>query len=266
MLTIGQVAQLAGTTVRAIRHYHQTGLLPEPPRGPNGYRRYRGSDLSRLHQIRQLSELGLALADIRRLVDGSASDRRAALETLHVEYAAQERQLAERRARIAELLAVEGDPAIPTRLRAPVRRLQTSGVPEELLAVDAEIFRAWRGLVPQEQQQAAENAVVELTDDPAVVASIAGYMRRLDAVASLPPDHPDLDELAREFADFLRAQMPDLVAIDDPETNPDVNWLIQDVLAERLTPSQVVIMRGVIHQLRAANDARAGENDPTPPS
>lgn len=70
MLTIGQVAQLAGTTVRTVRHYHQTGLLPEPPRSPNGYRQYRGSDLSRLHQIRQLSELGLALADIRRLVNG----------------------------------------------------------------------------------------------------------------------------------------------------------------------------------------------------
>ena len=33
MLTISQLATYAGVTVRAIRHYHQIGLLPEPARG-----------------------------------------------------------------------------------------------------------------------------------------------------------------------------------------------------------------------------------------
>jgi hypothetical protein len=32
MLTIGQLAAYAGVTVRAVRRYHQTGLLPEPER------------------------------------------------------------------------------------------------------------------------------------------------------------------------------------------------------------------------------------------
>src|SRR5438876_421698 len=32
MLTIGQLAAYAGVTVRAVRHYHQIGLLPEPQR------------------------------------------------------------------------------------------------------------------------------------------------------------------------------------------------------------------------------------------
>ena len=31
MLTIGQLASYAGVTVRAVRHYHQIGLLPEQP-------------------------------------------------------------------------------------------------------------------------------------------------------------------------------------------------------------------------------------------
>ena len=33
MLTIGQLAAYAGVTVRAVRHYHQIGLLPEPAAG-----------------------------------------------------------------------------------------------------------------------------------------------------------------------------------------------------------------------------------------
>ena len=40
MLTISQLAAYAGVTVRAVRHYHQIGLLPEPERDASGYRRY----------------------------------------------------------------------------------------------------------------------------------------------------------------------------------------------------------------------------------
>ncbi|MEQ3553652.1 WhiB family transcriptional regulator [Pseudonocardia nematodicida] len=34
-----QLAELAGTTVRAVRHYHEVGLLDEPARRANGYKR-----------------------------------------------------------------------------------------------------------------------------------------------------------------------------------------------------------------------------------
>ena len=40
MLTIGELASYAGVTVRAVRHYHAKGLLPEPERDHSGYRRY----------------------------------------------------------------------------------------------------------------------------------------------------------------------------------------------------------------------------------
>src|SRR5690606_20139493 len=37
---IGDAAAFAGSTPRAIRHYHEIGLLPEPERGGDGRRRY----------------------------------------------------------------------------------------------------------------------------------------------------------------------------------------------------------------------------------
>ena len=40
MLTISQLATYAGVTVRAVRHYHHVGLLPEPSRDGSGYRTY----------------------------------------------------------------------------------------------------------------------------------------------------------------------------------------------------------------------------------
>lgn len=41
------VARLSGVTVRALRHYHQMGILPEPPRRDNGYREYGAVDVAR---------------------------------------------------------------------------------------------------------------------------------------------------------------------------------------------------------------------------
>jgi DNA-binding transcriptional MerR regulator len=59
-----RLAQLAGTTVKTIRHYHSIGLLEEPERAGNGYKQYGTAHLVRLLQIARLRELGMPLADI----------------------------------------------------------------------------------------------------------------------------------------------------------------------------------------------------------
>ncbi|MGW3957992.1 helix-turn-helix domain-containing protein [Streptomyces sp. NPDC004752] len=59
-----QLAELAGTTVKTVRHYHRVGLLDEPERSRNGYKNYQVAHLVRLMQITRMRELGLSLADI----------------------------------------------------------------------------------------------------------------------------------------------------------------------------------------------------------
>ncbi|MBO4273911.1 MerR family DNA-binding transcriptional regulator [Microbispora triticiradicis] len=39
-MRIGELAALVGVSTCTVRHYHQRGVLPEPPRRDNGYRRY----------------------------------------------------------------------------------------------------------------------------------------------------------------------------------------------------------------------------------
>ncbi len=72
MLTISQLAAYAGVTVRAVRHYHQVGLLPEPARDASGYRRYDATDVVRLIRIRTLAEAGVPLARVQDLLDAGA--------------------------------------------------------------------------------------------------------------------------------------------------------------------------------------------------
>ncbi|MCD9900722.1 MerR family transcriptional regulator [Streptomyces sp. MT29] len=62
---IGDAAAFAGTTPRAIRHYHAIGLLPESERGGDGRRRYGHQDMIRLLWIRRMAGAGIALDDIR---------------------------------------------------------------------------------------------------------------------------------------------------------------------------------------------------------
>jgi DNA-binding transcriptional MerR regulator len=64
MLKIGEIAQLLGITPKAIRHYHEMGLLPEPERAPNGYRLYGVGELMQLQKIIRLQKLGLTLKQI----------------------------------------------------------------------------------------------------------------------------------------------------------------------------------------------------------
>lgn len=64
-----EVAELAGTTLRAVRHYHDVGLLPVPDRDGNGYKRYETHDLLALLRIRRLVDLGLPLSEVASLLE-----------------------------------------------------------------------------------------------------------------------------------------------------------------------------------------------------
>ncbi|MFD0276762.1 MerR family transcriptional regulator [Kitasatospora sp. NPDC127111] len=67
-MRIGELAQRAGTTTRALRYYEQLGLLPARRAG-NGYRAYGEEDLRLLRQIRTLQDFGFGLEETRPFVE-----------------------------------------------------------------------------------------------------------------------------------------------------------------------------------------------------
>jgi DNA-binding transcriptional MerR regulator/effector-binding domain-containing protein len=71
MFSIGEFARLGGVSVRTLRHYDETGLLPPATVDPDtGYRGYSAPQLTQLNRIMALKELGLSLTQVRRLLDG----------------------------------------------------------------------------------------------------------------------------------------------------------------------------------------------------
>lgn len=77
--TVGQVADLAGVTVRTLHHYGQIGLLEPADRSGAGYRRYSDDDLQRLQHILFYRELGFPLDDIATILSDPGADTSAHL-------------------------------------------------------------------------------------------------------------------------------------------------------------------------------------------
>lgn len=67
--SIQEVARLAGTTSRTLRHYDAIGLLPPTRIGHQGYRYYDQDALVRLQRILLLRDLGLGLETVREVLD-----------------------------------------------------------------------------------------------------------------------------------------------------------------------------------------------------
>ncbi|MHC5907226.1 MerR family transcriptional regulator [Streptomyces sp. S6] len=201
---IGDAAAFAGTTPRAVRHYHHIGLLPEPERGADGRRRYGYDDMIRLLWIRRMAKAGISLDDMRSAFDG-ARDIEDTLDRLDDALAAQEADIRRRRAAVQRLRAVGS----PLGLLSPLVTDRLGHLPEgalrpadlESLLVTERIFGPLGAAV-----QAGTYVVLATHPDLRAEAD------RLDAaVAALDdgvdPDDPRVEELAAQHCAHHRALM-----------------------------------------------------------
>jgi len=82
-LTIGQLARQAGVNVETIRYYQRIGLIAEPQKPLQGYRRYPASTIDRIQFIKRAQDLGFTLNEITDLLslnDGNCDEVRTIAE------------------------------------------------------------------------------------------------------------------------------------------------------------------------------------------
>lgn len=82
-MNVGEVAALAGVTVRTLHHYDRIGLLQPSGRTSAGYRRYAPADLDRLHQVLLYRALGFSLEEVATLLDDPSADPAEHLRRQH---------------------------------------------------------------------------------------------------------------------------------------------------------------------------------------
>lgn len=75
-MKIQELSQQTGVSAKTIRYYEEIGLIPQPARGENNYRRYEERDAERLRLVAGARRLDLSLDEIREILD--LRDRREA--------------------------------------------------------------------------------------------------------------------------------------------------------------------------------------------
>lgn len=191
-----ELANLAGTTVNTIRHYHRVGLLDVPEREYNGYKQYEVSHLVRLLRIRRLVGMGVPLAQIEEV--SVANDvTPELLKRVHADLDAQIAALKQSRSDIEAILRDHAPADTPAGFESVASRLS---------AADSSILHIYK----------------QLYDDDA----LADMRKMVDAdtelisneLAELPAnaDEVEREKLAHRLAPILAKNMTDYPWLNDP--------------------------------------------------
>ncbi|MGW2378151.1 MerR family transcriptional regulator [Kitasatospora sp. NPDC001683] len=215
LFTIGDLARRTGLTVKTIRFYSDTGIVPPTDRSAAGYRLYDINALTRLDLVRTLRDLGLDLAVIRQVLDREVSVPEVA--AAHAD--ALEVQIRTLRLRRAVLRAVAKRGSSPEEMDLmhklarlsddERRRLITDFIDDTFGGLDAnadfvDMMRSAMPELPDDPEPEQVDAWVELaelTQDPdfrAAVRRMAQYQANERAQGDHTGLHHDLTETVRD--------------------------------------------------------------------
>lgn len=265
-LHIGEIAQLLGITQKAVRHYQKIGLLREPERAENGYRLYDAQDVLRLQRIRRLQALGLSLKQVRTVLGDASQEQtlRNVLVALDEELSTQIQALEERRERVRILLmkekldsateAIEDSPnmqAVKELLEA-----QNITISPELMAQEMQMYGHLESL---HWGDGHEEAVKELSTQLLHYADehaeeyrqLLALGERLVAVASFPPDAPEVEQLAQDFKAYFATHtlffdMSKQISKDFPTMPDPFNAIFSELMMSGYTPAQQRVFEGLM--------------------
>lgn len=180
--TVGELARLAGVTVRTLHHYDRIGLLRPSGRTSAGYRSYDVHDLDRLHQVLVYRGLGFPLDEVATLLDDPDADPAEHLRRQH-------RLLRDRLEATSAMVA-----AVEKEMEA--RQMGISLTPEERF----EVFGDW---LPEEYAGEAEERWGD-TEAWAQSQRRTAAMGKEDWLRV----KAETDDVERRFADALTGGVP----------------------------------------------------------
>ena len=248
------LAELAGTTPRALRHYHKIGLLPEVSRDPNGYRRYSARDLVRVLRIRQLAMSGMPLRKIGGVLEEDAQSQDELLAALDRDLKDQAAQIKAQRKLLAELRTATTQPAWFSRTARPTATQQ--------LDHDVWTLITATGGIDADTAATMQNV---LGDEALAERAAAWYpeFERLETHAHI--DDERADRLAGQIASFADTVLETTGLTPTNEELP-IMALVEQMQADTLSPAQQKVWSrfvSIIEQ-RWKTPSNSNSNEPSP--
>src|ERR1700722_7919121 len=239
MLTIGQLAAYAGVTVRAVRHYHHIGLLPEPERDASGYRRYGATAVVSLIKIRTLANAGVPLSQVAELLRADAAAFAEAVRRIDDQLRDEVERLEASRKQIAQLAA--GDNLlVPPEVSYYLDRLRQLGASERIVAGERDGWILVAARWPDQIREWMPSKLAEL-EDP----RMARLYRVLSEIVESDrgDDDPRLAEAADILADLLEQAYPAGEAQASEWASDDLPFDLLDAFAVESDPRMERMMQ-----------------------
>jgi DNA-binding transcriptional MerR regulator len=222
MLTIGQLAEYTGVTVRAVRHYHQVGLLPEPERDASGYRRYGATAVVSLIKIRILASAGVPLSQIGELLRADEAAFAEAVRRIDDHLRDEIERLEASRKQIAQLGA--GDSLVlPPEVVSYLARLREIGMSQRMLESERDAWVLVAARWPDRILEWMPEKFAEL-EDPRTVRLYQVLSELFDG--AVDADDPRLVEVA----DIMAAMFEEVYAAAGPSPADKSDELPFDLL------------------------------------
>ncbi|MFJ5778993.1 MerR family transcriptional regulator [Streptomyces sp. NPDC093094] len=271
LFTIGDLARRTGLTVKTIRFWSDTGIVPPTVRSPAGHRLYGIGALARLDLVRTLRDLGIDLTVVRQVLDREISVPEVA--AAHAD--ALETQIRTLRLRRAVLRAVAERGSSPEEMDLmhklarlsdeERRRLVTDFVDDTFgdLDANADFVDMLRSALPELPDDPGPGQVeawvelAELTQDPgfrAAVRRMAEYQAAERAQGDTTGLHHELTEAVRESVGRALDAGTDPAA---PEAGPVVDALTARYAQTFGRPDDAALRRWLLTRLEVAGDPRA---------
>lgn len=195
-----EVAELAGTTLRAVRHYHALGLLAEPERMANGYKAYRTDHLVRILEIRRFSSLGFSLQSIAGM-ESDSSNLEERLAAIDADLADSIDRLTAARREIASLRAEPTKLDLPHGLSMAATNARLSSSDRSLFAVLSHMTgddpdRHWQSMLQDYEHDEATGEFDSLAEDADEATRQALAQRMAPQMTALSARHPPSPAIA----------------------------------------------------------------------
>ncbi|MFF9497926.1 MerR family transcriptional regulator [Streptomyces flaveolus] len=237
MLTIGELASYAQVTVRAVRHYHAKGLLPEPERDHSGYRRYGADAVVELVKIRTLAEAGVPLARVRELLQADEEEFATAVADIDERLRTEIHERQRHRERIARLAA--GDSlALPQEVVDYLDRLRALGVDERVIQVERDGWIPLAARSPERVPEWMARKREQLAD-----SQVVDFYLTLSEALDYTDDDSRLEELADKLAAYITqmANEQGEFYVDDTGLEPPFAELLDTHVFDTLPPARRLI-------------------------
>ena len=195
-----QLAELAGTSLRTVRHYHEVGLLAEPERRSNGYKQYGVAHLVQLLRITRLTGLGFSLTQIAAMGDAEEHPGEA-LRALDAELAATIERLQRARVELGTILNQAVPPDLPAELAPEIARAQLTEADRSFVTVMTRVLgpsglEAYRSMLQDLDAPGPDlTAFDDLTDDADDQTRAELSDRLLPYVRDLHASNPGLNDI-----------------------------------------------------------------------